>query len=168
MGESRAGISEDTVEVIALLLVNIGWVGMSEDAVQVIALILVNIVWVDLSEDLSRLLHQHWWILLEIGISEDTVKVIALILVNIFRGWDIRGHCQDYCTDIGEYCPELEYQRTLSRLLHWYWWIFSGVGISEDTVILNIVQGWDTRVHCQGYYTDIGEYCPSLGYQRKL
>ena len=60
MGESRVGISEDTVEVIALLLVNIGWVGMSEDAVQVIALILVNIVWVEISEDLSRLLHQHW------------------------------------------------------------------------------------------------------------
>ena len=117
---------------------------------RVITLILVNLE-LGYQRILSRLLHWYCWILLGVGILKDTVKVIAPTLVNIVWSWDIRGHCQGYCTDIGEYCLELGYQRTLARLLHRHWWILSGVGISEDTVkvialiLVNIVWSWDIR-----------------------
>ena len=78
-----------------------------------------------------------------VGISEDTVKVIALILLNIVGGWDIKGHCQGYCTNIGEYCLELGYSTGSATLLRvaissvetrksrdFLWWKLRG--ISED------------------------------------
>ena len=70
-----------------------------------------------------------------------------------------------HCTDIGEYCPSLGYLRThamTSRKILSPAWVESDMlqTIENGTKIYSyIIKG---LFHC----TDIGEYCPSLGYLR--